>query len=367
MKDSLTIQEMKPRPPLELELKHVISFLNHSLRSKSNWSIDKEYPLVFCLENAKNLRIISKEDKVLSHAAFKPLWIRNPLGLFKAATIGSVVTHKDHRFQGLSQKVLESCLEQARMEACDFAILWTEIYDLYRKMDFELAGYEISFVIEKEFQAKSSSLRFMKTKNISSQALLKLYLKHSVYSLRSEEEIRKYLEIPGASVFTAWNEKNELKAYAIEGKGMDLSNYIHEWGGGVSELMSLFSYIRREKNTPITLIVPFHSQNLIRHLDQHKEEIHRHNGFLGMIRLLNTKAFFSKIKKYALSIGIQDFSFEETNKTFSIHIKGKTHSFASLRELTAFVFGIPNHNKDSYEQLHHIFPLPMWVWGWDSV
>lgn len=364
--------ESQPHAPSDSEVKQLILFLNHSLRPQIKWSIDQEYPLVFCEENRKNLRVISQENEILSHAAFKPLWIRTPLGLFKVATLGNVVTHQHHRRQGLSQKVLQSCLDRAVSENCDFAILWTELYDFYQKLDFELAGYEISFVMEKEFQVPASSFRFIKMDKISPETFLKLYLKHSVYSLRSEEEVKQHLRIPNTSVYTAWDETHQLKAYAIEGKGMDLSKYIHEWGGDVSSLLGLFSYIRRERKTPITLISPAHSQNLIRHLSQYRKEIHRHDGFLGMIRLLNVENLFSKIAKYAFSLGINDFSFQTKNKTHVISMNGKTSKALSMKELTQLIFGSPKKNsgKLPFEMPKgepQVFPIPMWIWGWDSV
>ena len=364
---------LEPYAPSKGEMQNLIYFLSRSLRPHVEWSIDKEYPFVFNNENRENMRIISSENEILSHAAIRPLWIRTPMGLFKVAALGSVVTHEDHRLQGFSQKVITSCLEKAQRESYDFAILWTEIYDFYRPLDFELAGYEISFIIEKEFEAPKPSppLRFMQTNKIAPEAILKLYSKHSVYSLRKIEEVKKYLEIPNTQVFTAWDTFHQLQAYAVTGKGTDLENYIHEWGGGISAILPLISYVRKKRGKPITLISPFYSQNLIRNLNLHKEEIIRHDGFLGMIRLLDIENFFSKIKKYAQSIGVSDFLFQKKEDTYCLHENGKTFKTKSLKELTQFIFGSPQmkpkilHPENSNEKT--LFPLFMWIWGWDSV
>ena len=70
--------------------------------------------------------------------------MKTPVGLFKVGALGSVVTSTDHRNQGLSTLTIESCLNAARQQGCEFAILWTNLYEFYRKIGFELAGSEMS-------------------------------------------------------------------------------------------------------------------------------------------------------------------------------------------------------------------------------
>lgn len=96
-----------------------------------------EYPQVFAASNRQNLRFIGDGENILAHAAIKYLLIKNILGIFKVAAIGSVVTDPDHRNQGLSNKIIENCLMSAEQEGADFAILWTDLYDFYRKMGFD--------------------------------------------------------------------------------------------------------------------------------------------------------------------------------------------------------------------------------------
>jgi predicted acetyltransferase len=179
-----------------------------------------------------NVRVIKDEKCFLSAAVMKPLVIKAPAGLFKVAAIGSVVTAPDYRNQGLSRQVLEDCLTAGRDHGCDFAILWTNLFDFYRKLGFELAGSEISLVIPEGYKAPESAepLRFMQSNKIDPEAILRIYNHHTTGSLRTVEDIRKFLHIPNSRVFTAWDNENRLQAYAVEGKGADLSQCIHEWG-----------------------------------------------------------------------------------------------------------------------------------------
>ena len=107
-----------PRPLHEHELGDLVQFLSSHLRPNNSWTIAEEYPLAIHNDNLNNVRVIKDETGFLSAAIMKPLVLKSPAGVFKAAAIGSVVTSPDHRNQGLSQKILEACLESARAHGC---------------------------------------------------------------------------------------------------------------------------------------------------------------------------------------------------------------------------------------------------------
>ena len=222
-----------PRAPHDAEFPSVVKFLDSELRPESNWSIQAEYPVALSQQNIGNIRIVKENETVVSHAVMRPLIIKSPVGLFKVAGIGSVVTSTAHRGRGYSSQIIENCLTAARDHGCDFAILWTNLYDFYRKIGFELAGGEISAVFDKELQVPNNGLKFMDTNKVSAEAIHRLYTQHTVISLRTLSETQAYLQIPNSRVYTAWDENGMIQAYAIEGKGADLNGYVHEWGGGV--------------------------------------------------------------------------------------------------------------------------------------
>ena len=128
------------RSPRPEELTKLIEFLNVNLRPDSSWSINQEYPVALNQKNLGNIRILTEGEEILSHAVIKSLIVKTPIAIYRAAAIGNVVTHPEHRNQGFSQKILEDCLEHAKSMQSDFAILWTDLFDFYRKLNFELAG-----------------------------------------------------------------------------------------------------------------------------------------------------------------------------------------------------------------------------------
>jgi predicted acetyltransferase len=386
-----------PRPPLENEFPSVVKFLDSQLRSKEGWSITTEYPVAISEANRNNIRIITESDEVLAHAVIRPMIIKAPAGLFKVAGLGSVVTSSEHRNLGLSSKTIESCLEAARTHGCDFAILWTNIYDFYRKFGFELAGSELSCLLDRDLDLSSyissrdtshdsshdssndGELKFIDGNKVAPEAIHRLYSQHTVTSLRTVDETRKYLQIPNSRVYTAWNSRGVLKAYAIEGKGADLNSYVHEWGGSVSALLPLFSHIRKAQERNITVIIPQHSQNLRRAFEAQRIAINR--GYLGMIKILNPQNLFAKIKRHTRHLGIQDFVLDTEmvpdangvlSRKFLIGSRNQVFTTDSEHDIVRLLFGPAKasqiHNFGANAKvIEKALPINMWVWGWDSI
>lgn len=360
-----------PRSPREAELPHVLDFLNKKLRSEAPWSIAAEYPTALTPNNLHNMRIIADEDRVLSHAVMKPLIIKSPHVIFKVGAIGSVVTDDQHRGQGLSTQIINDCLKSATEQSCDIAILWTDLFDFYRRMGFELAGSEISFIIEDNFDVTPTNLRFSTDNRVSPDAIYRLYSAHSVNSVRTIEETRKFLSIPETKVYTAWESNGQLAAYAIEGKGVDLGGYIHEWGGSVSKLMALFSFIRAHKNQPYTIIVPKHSVNLIEQLQRKPVTMNR--GFLGMIKLVNFDQLAAKIKRTFRAEGVADIVLEKHANHFVIGVGQDLYTINNETDMVRLLFGPMDYRaigifkEETVQKFEKILPLNLWIWGWDSI
>nr|HMN69731.1 GNAT family N-acetyltransferase [Bdellovibrionales bacterium] len=214
-------------------------------------------------------------------------------------------------------------------------------------------------------------LRFMNSNKVDADAILRLYAQHTTGSVRTVDEVRRFLQIPNSRVFTAWDEQNRLQAYAIEGKGADLDGYIHEWGGGVSKLLPLIRYATQERKRALNIIAPAHSENLIRQLQAAGGREHR--GVLGMIKLLNTPHFLSKIKRYIRSTGAQDVVLEAREGQYYIGHKEQIFRTDLESDLVRLIFGplkasqLTALDPETMDVFEKLFPISMWVWGWDSV
>ncbi|MFN3453344.1 MAG: GNAT family N-acetyltransferase [Pseudobdellovibrio sp.] len=363
----------KPRSPEQSEFNHVVDFLNTQLRSDVEWAINTEYPTALTPSNIHNMSIILDEEerKIISHALMKPLMTKTPYAVYKIAAIGSVVTDPSFRQQGLSTLNMQNCLAKATAQNCDLVILWTDKHDFYRKFDFELAGYENTYVIDEALPLQTEGIRFVKGSQIDPAALLKLYSQHSTASVRTLEDIQQFLKIPNSQIYTAWSSANQLLAYAIEGKGADLQNFIHEWGGQVTPLMDLISHMIQTENKAYTLMVPQHCVNLRKILDQY--EFFAHQGFLGMIRIHNFESVAQKIKKTFRAEGLEHFVLEKQNGQIVFGYGTDLYTLDHEADLVRILFGpvkiedMTFIKSETRQVLAKVFPLPLWVWGWDSI
>ncbi len=361
-----------PRPPQPEEMADVISFVDQQLRPQENWSVGEEYPQAFHPNNVKNIRIIRDEKGIQAHALMKYSLTKTPVGLFKAAVIGSVVTAPEARGQGLSRSIIENCLTEAQTQGCDLAILWSDLFDFYQKLGFELAGQEVNLLIEDPWDLPlPPGVRFVKDNKVASEALLKLYTQHRVGCIRTPEDIRNYLRIPNSHLYTLWSANNELLAYAVEGKGADLKDHIHEWGGGVQEIILLLTQVRRSLGRPIRVMAPAHSQNLIRQMVSHGAKTQ--NGWLGLIKILNLQNILGKVHRYARTLGIADLVLENSSEGYVLGFGENLFQISSEVDLLRLLFGPhkASHFKALDSQtattLEELLPLPLWFWGWDSV
>lgn len=342
-----------PRAPSEGEFAKVVDFLDHQLRKDYNWSIAKEYPTALAKTNVHNMRIIADGESILSHAVLKPLLVKTPHMILKVAAIGSVVTNEQHRGHGLSTQIINSCLEEARKQSCDLAVLWSGIPDFYQKLGFKLAGFEESYVIDRPLKSTATQLQFKKGPQVAPEALLRLYQQQTVTTHRTVDDMRKFLQIPNSQVYTAWGPQGTLEAFAVEGKGADLTDYVHEWAGNVSALIALFNWIFSQKQKGFVLITPKHSNNL--RLQLLNQEVSHNSGFLGMIKILNLDSVLAKVVKAQAALGGNP-----------INLSGFTHD-----ELVEILFGPWNETITGRLPIEAVktglFPLRFWLGGWDSV
>lgn len=364
---------LKPKAPSNSELQDVYRFLDQQLRKDQNWSVLQEYPLAFDAKNIHNMRIVKDNDVIISHAVLKTTLLKTPYAIFNVGMIGSVTTDPHSRQQGFSSQIIESCIDQAKTLNCDFVILWTDAFDFYRKFGFELAGTEVSMIINPQFappQARTD-LKVIKSQQIDPQAILRLYNQHSVSTVRTADDIKRYLHIPNSRIYTAWNQNNQIEAYAIEGKGVDLQGYIHEWGGGTSALLSLFKHIQTEQQKEIIVITPPHCKNLIHQCEAAGAQ--KYEGILGMFKMIDPAGLAKKVQRVARRMGFKDFAIQYHEEHLYFGSSEGVYKTNSESDMIHLLFGpqkpseIHQFSDKTSRTLNKIFPLPCWIWGWDSI
>ena len=100
---------------------------------------------------------------------------------------------------------------------------------------------------------------------------------------------------------------------------------------------------------------------------------HKFYGVLGMIAITNPESFCKKIKKGARALGYDSFVFEYRDSKYYFGYGDEIYATDSDQDITRLVFGpttpdkIHKFSEQALIALNEIFPIPFWVWGWDSI
>jgi hypothetical protein len=118
-------------------------------------------------------------------------------------------------------------------------------------------------------------------------------------------------------------------------------------------------------------MVPAHSTNLRQTIEPLASISHQ--GYLGMIKIINKDALCTKIKKAFRAEGFDKIVFEQQNEQFIFGFGTDLYTLHNESDLVQLLFGPLNINsldfvsKDVQQKLSHLLPMPFWVWGWDSI
>jgi hypothetical protein len=135
--------------------------------------------------------------------------------------------------------------------------------------------------------------------------------------------------------------------------------------------VDLFQYIRNQKQQPITIMCPAHSVNLRKKLTEVSQL--GHQGYLGMLKIVNIEGLLTKVKKAFRAEGFDKVVFEKQSSGFVFGFGTDLYTFKNEADVLQLIFGpldlsqIDYISTDTKENLSQLLPLPLWIWGWDSI
>ena len=118
-------------------------------------------------------------------------------------------------------------------------------------------------------------------------------------------------------------------------------------------------------------MVPAHSYNLKKHLETMTNTSHQ--GFLGMIKFVNLDSVLNKVKKAFRAEGFEHIVLEKQDDQIVFGYGTDLYTIKNESDLTRLLFGplkttdLDFMKPETQLKLATLLPLPLWIWGWDSI
>ena len=172
----------------------------------------------------------------------------------QVALLGAVVCHERHRGQGLATRVVLEALNWARQQRASFVFLWSAEHSFYQKLGFLPFGVQVrcslrALLESQKRQSFQSHFQLQKGFNPGILAQIKERRGGLVNDLSLDHYYRAHTHVQWYSLGGV----EQVSAFAAVGRGIDLDQHVHEWGGDSQQLIQLLGLIQRENPEAIFL------------------------------------------------------------------------------------------------------------------
>lgn len=331
----------------------IFQFIESENSKSLSGPVRDEYPSVFRAVPGGESLYIKEGDEIISHVAILDREFQHPLIRMKVGLIGSVITHHNHRGKGLATQLIEQACLELKRRGCVIGLLWSDQVDFYLPLGFHRSGREQDLRFSPKLKMGNPGdvrpMDFAKDAHF----IWRLYQKQNCRLDRSLEEQKKLLKIPNAKVFVTEKE-GKLSSYIVINKGSDFTDFIHEWGGEISEVQRNIAYTQSHnyQDKPLTLIAPAeYDISVLKQMAEDKWE-----GVLGLIKVLDKNLLLSTYMNYLKTKKIEHVWSREKD---SILFSESEFSLVTEGDVVQLVFGT--------ETRHSHPTVPLFLWGFDSI
>lgn len=362
-----------PLPVSDADFTETIRLCNRVLRPQGPSSMAEEYPRVLSRENAAHMWVLRARGRIVSHAATYALTAHLDGDLrLQLGGISSVGTDPAFRHRGYASRLVDACVDDLRAQGCHFAVLWTEVKAFYERLGFASSGSELLYRLtpaDLRGVKKRGEIAVFADDDLAD--VMALRTAEAPHVIRSRAEWLAYLRIPKSQVWVA-RRGGLCTAYVAVGKGEDFRNCAHEWAGDPDDLLALLAHatqrsIRRE----LILLAPDSASPLNAALQA--RGVPHILTELGMFRCLDPAATFAVVGPWLADRVGYPVQLSPSGQQWRLAIGETTVDPLSTDTLTALLLG----PKRAHEllpapaavcrRLERALPLPLFLWGFDSV
>ncbi len=336
-------------------------------------SLENEYPLVFGEGAPGRLIAVGTEEEVRSACALLVRRFRIGEHDCKGGQIGSVSTHADWRSKGYATRMLIEAEAQLQAEGCAFALLWADDAEYYIGRGYAPMGTEMDFVVTESDVLKfphPQGARSSSAEDVS--AIHDLYLRHHHRVDRSLGETTALLDCPGMETFVLERD-GQVRAYACMGRGRDLADTVHEWGGDARDVLALVRALHHhrfgEGDGSLFVMAPASATDLIGRLATCG--VHSTLGILGLGKILDRQTACALLQR---CVPDAEVSLVDTEEGQRYRVAGPDQSvFMNDDGVLTLLFGNRQVRPEIEGFLGRLglaaaeLPLEPFAWGLDSI
>ncbi|MEL6430144.1 MAG: GNAT family N-acetyltransferase [Planctomycetota bacterium] len=205
-----------------------------------------EYPLVFGPNATGEIEVAEADGRPASACAWLRRDLVTPDATIPAAFVGSVATEDSARGQGLGTEVVDRAIARASDEGAAIALLWADDPLWYQSRGWIPFGTERVHAVEDAWAFLLPDPTDVRSGSAADAAgIHALYEQHPSRVARTEDETRALLGVPAMRI-TVCERDGEIVGYACMGRGEDLMNVVHEWGGQPDASLACLSQLWRD-------------------------------------------------------------------------------------------------------------------------
>lgn len=343
-----------------------------------------EYPLVFEDEFSGHTLGVGEAGEMRAACAFLvrdlALPSRDGGSKLRVGLIGSVTTGEAWRGQGFGTRLVIEAEARLQLEGCAAVFLWADDPRFYLRRGYAPVGCEEDVLVPAVLAPKlpaPTDVRPLIPSDIA--AVHELYSRHPARVERTIEETAALIDCPRMDALVREHD-GVVVAYALRGRGRDLAEVVHEWGGAPHHVLALLrAHLERrfESVDPgaLILMAPTSEKPLLDALDA--VGCSRQTGILGLGKVLDREAAAEAIADRLGVLGSAKVCMgidEVGNEVPGLHLAGPSGECFLDDEATLALMFAPESVRESAHELtlslglpDTELPLEPFFWGLDSI